>query len=105
MKLQLADLAGVASITQVTIHSIDWMIYQVSLEIDGKELLLYAGEAPFRSRNLLQIKELFETLPVTKYRLGRPTSAYDEMVGQPTPMFSDALETELFWQRIDAVRH
>lgn len=102
MKLQLSDLAELEPIERVTIHSIDWMIYQVSLTIDDQEKLLYQGQHPFRFHNLLQVRELFELLDVRRYRLLRNNSAYDEMIGQPEPLFSDTLEVELFWKKVEA---
>lgn len=97
MKLQLTDLEHLLQIEEVKVHSVDWMIYQVTVQFDGQTKLLYNGERPFRCRNLLEIRALFEFLPVERYILVRPDSAYDEMVGQPEAAFSDALEIELYW--------
>ena len=101
MKLQLTDLAHLTRITEVKVHSVDWMIYQVTVQFDGQSKLLYDGDKPFRCRNLLEIRALFELLPVQRYLLVRPESTYDEMVGQPQAIFSDALEIELHWHLND----
>ncbi|MFW1677879.1 DUF6482 family protein [Pontibacter sp. JAM-7] len=105
MKLQFSDLPGLQPIERVTVHSIDSMIYQVSVTVGGKRHLLYQGQQPFRCHNLLQVKELFQLLEVEHYLLQRPASAYDEMVGQPVPMFNDAMETDLCWRQVKVSMH
>ncbi|WP_136678507.1 DUF6482 family protein [Neptunomonas sp. XY-337] len=100
MKLQLSDLANLQPIKRVVIHSIDWMIYQVTVEIEGKERLLYEDEKPLRFHNMIQIKELMETLKVESYVLRRDNSTYDEMVGQQSTDFKDTFETALPWKQV-----
>ena len=101
MKLQFNDLTQFPVIDRVNIHSVDWMIYQISIVINGQEKLVYDGEQPFRCRNLLEVRALFETLNVGKYFLLRPDSAYDEMIGQPQPVFSDSIAIELHWPKLN----
>lgn len=104
-KLQIRELDKLQPISQVIIHSIDWMIYQVSVVEGMQTRLLYSGDSPFRCHNLLQIKELFQLLDVSEYLLERKNSAYDEMIGQPAPLFSDCMRVHLPWKRLVITTH
>ena len=98
MKLQFSNLPALQPLQQVKIHSIDWMIYQISVRSQQGEQLLYEGDQPFRCRNLDTIKELFEPFTVEQFILLRGCSVYDEMVGQSQPLFSDSMSLDLAWR-------
>lgn len=104
-KLQITELGNLQPIELIQIHSLDWMIYQVTVSQGEKRQLLYDGQAPCKFYNLIQIKELFETLDVKHYQLVRDNSAYDEMVGQPETLFSDTIACELFWKQVNNIQH
>ena len=104
-KLQITDLSDLQPIELIQIHSLDWMLYQVSISSNDTQRLLYDGDYPCRFHNLLQIKELFETMSVIRYQLIRDNSAYDEMIGQPEALFSDAIAVDLFWKQVENTRH
>ncbi len=104
-KLQISDISALQPIDLIQIHSLDWMLYQVSISSNNTQKLLYKGQTPYRFHNLLQIKELFETLEVHRYQLIRDNSAYDEMIGQPEALFSDAIAVDLFWKHVITTHH
>lgn len=105
MKLQIEDVTDLNPIDKVIVHSIDWMTYQVFIIYQGKQHVLYQGKDPFNSRNLLDIQELFQCLDVESYVLRRPSSAYDEMVGQPENVFLDSFEISLPWKYLATTSH
>jgi hypothetical protein len=105
MKIQISDLARLQPLGKVVVHSIDWMLYQVSVEHQGKQYFIYDGDTPFSSNNLLEIREMFQFLEVERFALLRPKSIYDEMIGQPECMFSDSFEVPLIWPKAKAVKH
>jgi len=105
MKLQIEDLSDLEPIDKVIIHSIDWMIYQVTVSAEGEDRLLYQGSSPFRCKNLLEIQEIFQQIYVEYFGLRRPNSAYDEMVGQPPSGFPDSFEIPLPWKKVTVTTH
>ncbi|WP_415885466.1 DUF6482 family protein [Neptuniibacter sp. QD37_6] len=105
MKLQIEDIHDLEPIDKVIIHSLDWMLYQVTVESEGQERPLYQGDSPFKSRSLLEIQEIFQFVDVEHYTLRRPNSAYDEMVGQPPSFFPDSFKPPLPWKQIADTRH
>lgn len=105
MKLQIEDLSDLEPIDKVIIHSIDWMIYQVTVSAEGEDRLLYQGNSPFRCKNLLEIQEIFQPIHVEYFGLRRPNNAYDEMVGQTTSVFLDSFEIPLPWKKVTVTTH
>lgn len=105
MKLQIEQLESMQPLGKVTIHSLDWMLYQVSIEHKNHRHILYNGSAPFRSRNLLEIREMFQFMDVESFTLLRPKSIYDEMIGQPECMFEDCFEVPLIWPKAKNLKH
>lgn len=95
MTISLSQLRKVASIEKVVIHSLDLMLYQASVVIDGKEEYVTddAGKL-LRSHNLLGMQIQFEHMNFKSMVL-RQQSAYDEMVGQPVRGISNSLEVPI----------
>ena len=83
MTISLKQLQQLPRIEKLTIHSLDLMLYQVSVELNGSELYVTDNQGRLlRSHNLLSIQALFEGWPIERITL-RHESAYDEMIGQP----------------------
>lgn len=83
MTISLKQLQQFPRIEKLTIHSLDLMLYQVSVELDGQEIYVTDNHGKLlRSHNLLSIQALFEGWPI-EHLLLRHESAYDEMIGQP----------------------
>ncbi len=98
MKLQISDLIGQPPLTKVVIHSLERMLYQISVELDGEERLLYGEDGePFRSFSLEDIRELLEPLQINELVL-RHQNTFDEMCGQPETQDTHAFEALLAWQ-------
>ena len=77
------------------IHSLDQALYQVTLEVGGREHLLVENDGrSFRRHSLQQVREALQPMPVASLRL-RHQSAYDEMIGQPLREASNVLEVAL----------
>jgi hypothetical protein len=95
VKITFQDFAGLAEPVHVVVHSLDQALYQVTLEVDGKQLLLVEDDGrTFRRHSLQQVREALHRLPVASLRL-RHESAYDEMIGQPLREGTNALEVTL----------
>ena len=95
-KLSLKELGELQTVESLFVHSLERMIYQVSLITGGEEYLLYRdANTPFRSASLTEIKELFLDKPIGAAYL-RHDSPYDEMIGQPNRA-SNRLEISLGW--------
>jgi hypothetical protein len=83
MTISLHELQKLPRIETLVIHSLDLMLYQVSVELEGVEHYVTDNQGKLlRSHNLLSIQALFEGWPIDSMRL-RQQSAYDEMIGQP----------------------
>ncbi|MFK8050425.1 MAG: DUF6482 family protein [Halioglobus sp.] len=80
---------------QVIVLSLDQALYQVLVNVDGKETLLKEdGGRPFRCRSLQGVREALVAMPVASLVL-RHQSAYDEMIGQPLRERDNTLEVKL----------
>ena len=95
MKISIAEFAGLGHTVPVIVHSLDQSLYQVTLDFDGQERLLTedCGKT-FRRRNLQQVREVLQVLPVASLAL-RQHSAYDEMIGHPIRDAANVLEVPL----------
>lgn len=83
MLISLQELQRQPVIDTLVIHSLDLMLYQVSVILDGHEHYVTDNHGKLlRSHNLVSIQALFEGWPILEMRL-RQSSAYDEMIGQP----------------------
>ena len=95
MKISVEDFAALPGKAPVIIHSLDQALYQVTVLVDGVELLLVGtGGKPLRSHSLEQLREVLSRFPVASLVL-RQQSAYDEMIGQPLREGANTLEIEL----------
>lgn len=82
-KFTLSHLRALTCIEQVIVHSLEHMIYQVTVTLDDQERLLYTDQGkPYKGQSLEEVRELFEDVQVNNAYL-RHDSAYDEMIGQP----------------------
>lgn len=95
MKLSFRDLQRSNQKVVMVVHSLEQALYQVTVSIDGKDCLLTENNGrPFRRRSLSEVREALQVLPVQSLSL-RHSSAYDEMVGQPTREQANTLEVPL----------
>ena len=95
MKLSIDAFAALPHAADVTIHSLELAVYQVTVTLQGEQHLLVDKKGkPIRRRSLQQVREILQVLPVGNITL-RHESAYDEMIGQPARESSNALEIKL----------
>lgn len=97
MLITLAQLYHLGSVDKVIIHSIDMSLYQLSVELDGKEFYVTDNKGKLlRAFNTLQLQKQVRSIEVKKMLL-RHTSAYDEMIGlaEPHKHNSNMLEVEI----------
>ena len=95
MKITITQFAALTEVADVTIHSLEQALYQVTVALtSGPHLLIDKKGKTIRSRNLQSMREMLQTLPVRSITL-RHESAYDEMIGQPIRESSNALEVRL----------
>ncbi|MDG2048185.1 MAG: DUF6482 family protein [Halioglobus sp.] len=95
MKLTITQFAALRDAADVTIHSLEQALYQVTVSLPtGSHVLVDGKGVTIRSRNLQSIREMLKVLPVRSITL-RHESAYDEMVGQPVRESSNALEVSI----------
>ncbi|MEM6580963.1 MAG: DUF6482 family protein [Pseudomonadota bacterium] len=95
MKITIVEFAALTSPIDVVIHSLEQALYQVTVQLpSGTSLLVDKKGKIIRHRNLAQVREMLQVLPVASITL-RHESAYDEMIGQPVREQSNALEVKL----------
>lgn len=98
MKIKITDLIHLQPFNKIVIHALDYMLYQVLIEIDSQEHLLYNDDgSPYRCHGTVDIQELFSAYRFSQVIL-RQSSAYDEMIGQPIRQEANTLEVPLFWE-------
>lgn len=99
MKLHVADLASYPSLSKVIVHSVDQMLYIITVVIDGQEHLLHSDDGcPFRTTRLSEIHAVLARANAEETVL-RQQSPYDEMIGQPPPEGDNTLEIPFAVQR------
>lgn len=82
------------------IESLELALYQVKVRVDGEEKLLVDNDGKaFRRRNLQQVREALQLMPIATLHL-RHCSAYDEMIGQPLREGSNALQVPLSFEPV-----
>lgn len=92
--ISMASLRQVLEIEKVIVHSLDQVLYQVSVILSGQEYYVVDKKSKLiRSHSILSIQALFDGLNY-KAMVLRQQSAYDEMVGQP-PKGDNTLEVPL----------
>ncbi|MEM9255151.1 MAG: DUF6482 family protein [Pseudomonadota bacterium] len=95
MKLTIIEFAALTTPVHVTVHSLEQALYQVTVTMPQGECLLVDKQGKtIRHRNLQQVREMLQVLPVASITL-RHQSAYDEMIGHPPRESSNALEVSL----------
>ena len=95
MRLSIIQFAALTDAADVTIHSLEQALYQVTVALpSGPHLLVDKKGKAISSRSLQKIREMLQVLPVGTITL-RHESAYDEMIGQPQRESSNALEVNL----------
>lgn len=93
--IHVSDLNPAHPIKKVIVHSLAPMLYQISIEDDLGEHLVYTDKnTPYRSTCIEKIKELFEPFTFRSMVL-RQQSAYDEMIGHPNKQADNTLEVML----------
>jgi hypothetical protein len=97
MDIMLTQLSDYQPINKVIVHSLEGMLYQVAVIVEGKERLLYTDDhKPLRVYSLSQIRDLLQPLMVKEVVLRQPM-VYDEMIGQPASCYVPASEMPLGW--------
>ena len=95
MRLTINELTALTDAADVTIHSLEQALYQVTVALpSGPHLLVDKKGKAISSRSLQKMREILQVLPVGTITL-RHESAYDEMIGQPSRGCSNALEVNL----------
>ncbi len=95
MKISFQRLLRRGRPSHLVIHSLDQALYQVRVRFDAQEFLLTENDgSAFRRHSLNAVREALQLLPVASLTL-RQTSAYDEMIGQPSRDCDNALEVSL----------
>ena len=95
MKISFRDLLRSGRPTDLVVHSLDQALYQVMVRIDGQDFVLTENDGrTFRRHSLNAVREALQVLPVATLSL-RQSSAYDEMIGQPSRDGDNALEVPL----------
>lgn len=93
--IRVSDLNPAQPIRKVILYSLAPMLYQISIEDELGEHLLYTEDnSPYRSTCIEKVKELFEPFTVESMVL-RQQSAYDEMIGHPNKQTENTLEVIL----------
>ncbi len=99
MKLRIADLASYPAIKKVIVHSIDQMLYIITVIIDEHEQLLYKNDGhPFRTSRISEIHQALAQANADETVL-RQQSPYDEMIGLPPREGDNTLEVPFTVQR------
>ncbi|MGI9286376.1 MAG: DUF6482 family protein [Pseudomonadales bacterium] len=99
MKLRIADVYNYPSLRKAIVHSVDQMLYIITIVIDGQEKLLHNDDgSPFRTTKLSEVHLVLELVNAEETVL-RQQSAYDEMIGQPAREGDNTLEVPFAVQR------
>ena len=94
MKLLFNKLSS-CSIQRLIINSLEQALYQAIVVIDDKEHIVWGSDKKvLLSRNLMELRELFETLDIPETVL-RHDSPYDEMIGLPVNRDGNRMEVPL----------
>ncbi|SMF13928.1 hypothetical protein SAMN02745866_00886 [Alteromonadaceae bacterium Bs31] len=95
MQLAFSQVAGLAHIDKIIIHSLDFSLYQVSIELDGREFYLTDNKGKMlRAFNIIELQKKFRAFPYASMVL-RHRSAYDEMIGLSEAASDNFLEVPL----------
>ena len=95
MKVSLETLRRGGEPVALVIDSLELALYQVLVDIGGREALLTEDNGKILRRHSLNAaREALQGLPVSRLTL-RHRSAYDEMIGQPAREESNAMEVPL----------
>lgn len=95
MKISLKELSALGQLVPAIIHSLDQALYQVTVIIDGKQVLLTDDSGLIlRRHSLEQMREALQAMPIESLKL-QQQSAYDEMIGQPMREAANTLEVPL----------
>ncbi|MBN0988863.1 DUF6482 family protein [Amphritea pacifica] len=97
-QLEISELEALNHINQVTVHSLERMIYQVTLQLgETTAMLTNAQGKPARFENIGQIRELLQHARIDSAVMLLPTT-FDEMIGRP-PLANDSrCEILLGWK-------
>lgn len=96
--LDLYDLNELVRVDKLIIHSLERMIYQVSIELDNQtHWLVDSSGQPARFQHTEQIRELFQDIELVSAVMHLPTT-FDEMIGRPSPAQTVACEIPLGWR-------
>jgi hypothetical protein len=97
MLLKLSQLRHLDQVDKIIFNSIEASLYQLSLEIDGKEYYITNDKGEMlRAFNLIKLQQMTRGLKSKKMVL-RHNSPYDEMIGldEVTQERSNTLEVTL----------
>lgn len=83
MTISISRLRQHSKIDKVIIHSLDMMLYQASVMLEGEEHFVTDDQGKLlRCHNILSMQVQFEGVAYERMVLSHQ-SAYDEMIGQP----------------------
>ena len=96
--LDLYELNEIARVDKLIVHSLERMIYQVSIELNNEtHWLVDSSGQPARFQHTEQIRELFQDNELVSAVMHLPTT-FDEMIGRPAQEHAVACEIPLGWR-------
>lgn len=97
-RLEISALEAMTHIEKVTVHSLERMIYQVTLQLDGTTAILTDAQGkPARFNHTDQIRELLQNARIEQAVMLLPTT-FDEMIGRPEMAEKTNCEILLGWK-------
>ena len=105
MKKSLSELRDLGPLGKVAIRSLDLSLYLAEVELGGqRQVICHDDGRPLRAVNLVAMREMLQGLQIESLVLVQE-SAYDEMIGQPARLGSNALEVPLSLEAQPATDH
>ncbi|MCV6611337.1 MAG: DUF6482 family protein [Amphritea sp.] len=96
--LDLYELNEIARVDKLIVHSLERMIYQVSIELNNEtHWLVDSSGQPARFQHTEQIRKLFQDIELVSAVMHLPTT-FDEMIGRPALEHAVACEIPLGWR-------
>lgn len=95
MKLLFKKLQKNEPLQRVIIHSLSPSLYQISVQVDGAECLLWEDEeTPVRGKNLSDMRRKMNKFTINDLVV-RQERDYEEMIGQPPEANDETMEVPL----------
>ena len=98
MRMTISEIRQLQPIDKLTLHSLESMLYQVSVESRGVSCWVADEQGqPYRTHSLSEMKDNLSHLQIRQVIL-QHDSSYDEMIGLDSEVDSSPLEVELNWK-------